>query len=114
MVSTRFEATGTILDGVTVPSGDIMSVLMSPSPRARKYPVGRCRLNPVEARFRRDWFQCSKVTSDEPLSNSACNFNLRRYALAVSYRQLYADAEVMVAEAGNSSDTSTLLIYERA
>ena len=71
LVSTRFEATGTTLDGVTVPSGEIMSVLMSPSPRARKSP-------------------------------------------AVSYRQLYADTEVMVAEAGESSDTSTLLIYERA
>jgi hypothetical protein len=70
LVSTHFEATGTPLDGVTVPSGEIMSALMSPSPRARMVP-------------------------------------------AVSYRQVYADGEVMVAEAGNSSDTSALLIYER-
>ena len=41
--------------------------------------VGRCRLNPVEARFERDWFQCLKLTYDEPLSNFAFNFNLCRY-----------------------------------
>ena len=33
---------------------------------------------------------------------------------AVCYRQLYADGEVMVAEAGSCGATSTLLVYERA
>jgi dynein heavy chain len=30
-----------------------------------EYKVGRCRLNPVEDRFERDWFHCLKLTSDE-------------------------------------------------
>lgn len=36
LVSTRFEGTGTWLDGVVVPSGRIMAALMSPSPRLRR------------------------------------------------------------------------------
>jgi hypothetical protein len=48
---------------------------------ARARMVGRCRLNPVEARFERDWFQCWKLTSDDPLSNFAFSFNVCRYSM---------------------------------
>ena len=36
LVSTRFEDTSTVLDGVVVPSGRIMGALMSPSPNLRR------------------------------------------------------------------------------
>ena len=36
LLTTRFERTGTVLDGVDIPSGRIMGALMSPSPRLRR------------------------------------------------------------------------------
>ena len=41
--------------------------------------VQRCRLNPVEARDERVWFQRLKLKYDELLSGFALSFNLRRY-----------------------------------
>jgi len=46
--------------------------------------VGRCRLNPVEARLERDWHQCLKLKYDELLSSFAFNFNLRRCTVAAT------------------------------
>jgi hypothetical protein len=43
--------------------------------------VRRCRLTPVESRVETDWFQCLKPKYDDPLSNFAFNFNLRRYSV---------------------------------
>jgi len=37
------------------------------------------RLTPVRPRVDRAWFQRLKLDYDEPLSNFAFNFNLRRY-----------------------------------
>jgi hypothetical protein len=49
------------------------------STQAWAISVGRCRLNPVEARVERDWSQRLKPKYDDQLSNFAFNFNLRRY-----------------------------------
>jgi len=45
--------------------------------------VGRCRLTPDQTRRRVDraWFQRLKPKCDEPLSNFACKFNLRRFTM---------------------------------
>ena len=41
--------------------------------------LGRCSLNPVEARVESAWFQLLTLTYDEQLSNVAFDFSLRRY-----------------------------------
>ena len=41
--------------------------------------AGRCNLKPVEARVESAWFQLLKLKYDELLSNSAFEFNSRRY-----------------------------------
>jgi hypothetical protein len=78
--------------------------------------VGRCRLNPVEARVAIEarvesaWFKRLRLTYEEPLSNFAFNFNLRRYnkergvmeaaAAAVAPECAVAEAACTEAEAG--------------
>jgi hypothetical protein len=53
------------------------------------------KLNPVEAHVERVWFQLLKVKCDEPLSDFAFNFNLRRYSTdemkAIRQTKLYSD-----------------------
>jgi len=43
--------------------------------------VGRCRLTVSNPSRKRAWFQQLKLKCDEPLSNFAFNFNLRRYIM---------------------------------
>ena len=47
----------------------------------QQYLVGRCMLTPGWTRVGRAWFQRLKLKYDEPLSNVAFSFNLRRYNL---------------------------------
>jgi len=44
--------------------------------------VGQCRLTLSNPSRTRAWFQRLKLICDEPLSNFAFNFNLRRYSVA--------------------------------
>jgi len=57
----------------------------------RRYVVGRCRLNPVEACVESAWFQRSKLKHDEPLSHVAFNFNLRPYKMGNNFGQPHRD-----------------------
>jgi hypothetical protein len=46
--------------------------------------AGRCRLNPVDARVESAGIKRLKLRYDEPLSNFAFNFSLRRYIKAAA------------------------------
>jgi len=41
--------------------------------------VGRCRLNPVDARVESAWFHRLKLKHEKQISSFAFNLNLRRY-----------------------------------
>ena len=60
--------------------------------------MGRCRLTVSNPSRKRAWFQGLKLQCDEPLSNFAFNFSLRRYRgvtveTAVERRQRQWEAE---------------------
>ena len=65
--------------------------------------VGRCMLNPVEARVETNCFQLLKLKDDEPLSKFAFSFNLRHYiegfymaaGAAVADVDMYEEGECM-------------------
>jgi hypothetical protein len=64
--------------------------------------VGRCMLIPTRPQVDRDCFQRLKLKHDEPLSNVAFNFNLRRYTVGWARRRVhqYATSLRAACEAG--------------